>query len=541
MAEVDLERLFESRLRPRLAALEARRRGLQKTIIGGVLVAALGMGSCVYVFDPGDLQAQAWWRFGPLLFGGFSVFCFGIAISRFLMPGIAGHMGYRAQFKREIVAEVVKASLPGARHYPHRGIAKDVFDKSRLFDTDGKLEGDDLIQGSVGETPFEACELEMSRTEGDGGDKKTAPIFRGMFLRIDLDRDVLGRTLVQPSGEGSGDRDGMEAVSFDPAFDDVFTVWSTNPAASRALLDPAQRARLIAFNEELGELHLSFAGAQALAAVPFGRKLFEPSLGSSFDVASLRKLTLPLEPIAALVRALDLEKRRRPADSGFHGARIEAGPVEAAIGGGEPGLHELMDAMHSETGGAQATPVAPPSATFSRLEDLGSEMTVVYPTGIGLLIAGLFALVLTPITAALGLNVVAPGLARELLARMPGLELVLGFGENAPAIIFLVTAFVWWMFAGTLLTRPTRVTVSADGVIVRRALPLRTLRLPLDVIRKVQQQNRVLTFIRSDRGFFRSFVTASPAVHSDNEADWLVQELRRGLQRCGWRPPATRR
>jgi len=544
VAEVDLDRLFSSRLAPRLSTLEARRRGLRNTIIGGILVAALGVSSCVAVFNPGSLQQQPWWRFGPLLFGAFSLLCFWIGISRFLMPGIAGQIGYRAQFKKEIVTEVVKAFLPGARHFADRSIPKDVFDQSRLFDTDGKLEGDDLIQGSIGDTPFEACELGISRVEGDGDDRKTVAIFHGMFIRIDMDRDVPGRTLVQPSGEGSGDRDGMEAVSFDAAFDDVFTVWSTDPAAARALLEPALRSRLLALTEDLSELHLSFAGPLAIAALPMGGKLFEPSIGSAFDVKALRQMVWPLEPIPGLVRALGLEQRRRPADPDFHGARVVVSRVEAATAsGGELGFHELMDAIDQTPAGAdEARPLAPPLATYSTLEDAGSEMSVSYPVGLGLLIATLFALALTPITAALGLNLVAPGLAKQLAAeRLPALGELLAFAENAPVVIFLVTAFLWWMFAGTLLTRPKRVTVSPEGVVIGRVLPLRTLRLPLELIRNVQQQNRILSFIRSDRSFIRSFVTASPAVGSDNEADWLVQELRRGMKRAGWRPPAAAR
>ena len=547
MPQVDLERLYESKLKPRLQQLESRRHGLRNTIIGGVVVAALGAGSCWTVFDPGQLQSQSWWRYGPMLFGLLSLVCFGVAISRFLVPGFTGYMNYRAVFKKEIVAEVVRALLPGARYFPDRSIPKPVYDQSRLFTTEGKLAGDDLLQGSIGDTPYEACELDHSYTEGGGDNSRTVPVFHGLFMRIDMDRDCAGQTLVQPPDSTGGDRDGMEAVSFDPAFDDAFTVWSTHPAAARALLDPAQRARLIQLAEDLVfPLHLAFSGAQAIAAVDFHHGFFEPSLAKGFDLGALRKMAEPLAPIGEIVRALGLEERRRPPDSGFHAARVEVSGIEALAGRGDIGMAQLIDAMQQEQDKkAGPAPLQPPANAWARVTDSGSELSVDYPIAVATLVALAIGLALTPVVFALLVNWLSPArgatIARAVLAARPNLEPLWAGVREYPTGALLGTAFIWWMFAGSLYVRPGSVTVSSDGVKIRRTGRPWASTLPLDVIRGVQHSNRSVHFLRGDRSFLRSLVQASPNLPSEEEARWVVQELKRGLQRSGWRPTAAPR
>jgi hypothetical protein len=546
MSEVDLARLFELKLKPRLSELESRRFGLQRTIIGGILVALLGVGSCSTAYNPGSLASLPWWRYGPLLFGLLSLTCFGLAISRFLMPGFTGYVSYRAVFKKEIVAEVVRALLPGTRHFPDRSMPKSVYDESRLFNAEVKMSADDLLQGAISDTPFEACEMETSYTEGSGDNKKTVKVFHGLFLRVDMDRDCAGRTLVQPSGEAEGDLSGLEAVSFDPAFDDLYTVWSSDASAARTLLDSALRSRLLALSEEIGSLHLSFSGAQAIAGVPFGRNLFEPSLGSRFDLAGLQKLAGPLQQIAVIVGALVPGPRRRPADEKFHAARVEVSGIEAIAGRGDVGMAQLLEAAHQdEEKKAGPAPMPPPANPWARVTDSGSEISVDYPIGFSTLLALAIGLVLTPVVFALLVNWVSPAsgakVAGVVLAWRPNLEpLWMGVREY-PTAALLGTAFFWWMFAGAFYVRPGTVTVSSDGVKIRRTGRPWAATLPLDIIRGVQHSNRSVHFIRSDKSLLRSFVQASPNLPSEQETRWIVQELRRALQRAGWRPPVAAR
>src|SRR5262245_33952937 len=156
-----LRALYQT-LAPRLQELDARRVKIRNTIIGGVVTAALGVGSCVTAFDPPSfLAAQPAWRFGPMAFALLTLFLFGFAIVRMLAPGVTGYKNYRAQFKKDVVAALVRAAQPGARYFPERNVGRQAYDESRLFRTQlDTFRGDDLLQGTVGDTPFESSELE---------------------------------------------------------------------------------------------------------------------------------------------------------------------------------------------------------------------------------------------------------------------------------------------------------------------------------------------------------------------------------------------
>jgi hypothetical protein len=219
---------------------------------------------------------------------------------------------------------------------------------------------------------------------------------------------------------------------------------------------------------------------------------------------------------------------------------VEVATLEAAIAAGDVGVAEMMDAMNKES--EAAGPVGPPLHPFAQVDDTGGELSVSYPIGGGLILVMLIAIGMTPVVAAIGLNVLNPKLAADLVTQYaPTLQNALILAESAPVVIFLVSAFVYWMFVGTLIARPSRVVVSPQGVAIRKVLSLGTTHLPFEVIRTVQHSNLSVTFIRSDKGFFRSFVMASPNLTSDAEAQWVVQELKRALKRAGWRPATTPR
>lgn len=308
-------------LEPRLQELDGRRAGIRNKIVAGVALVALGVGSFLTAIDPpAFLQAQPAWRFGPLLLVLLTLFCFGFALVRLLLPGLAAHRDYRARFKKDVVAALVKAIQPGARYIPDRNVGRQAYDASRLFRTPlDKFGGDDLIQGSVGDTPYECSELRASYTTGSGDDKKTHDVFTGLFMRIDFDRDVAGHTVVQSTGTDGGDRAGMERVSIAPLFDEAFEVWSTQPAEARSLLSDELRDRLLELDDEVGaSLHFAFAGGTAYAAADYKKELFEPRIAAAMTEKDLSKLAAPYVTAIDMVKALGLERRRRPADTSFH-------------------------------------------------------------------------------------------------------------------------------------------------------------------------------------------------------------------------------
>src|SRR5687767_10794199 len=84
-------------LQPRLQELDARRVRIRNAIVGGVVSVLLGIKACSTAFEPPQsLASHPAWRFGPLVLLALMLVCFGLAVFRFLVPGITGYLNYRA-------------------------------------------------------------------------------------------------------------------------------------------------------------------------------------------------------------------------------------------------------------------------------------------------------------------------------------------------------------------------------------------------------------------------------------------------------------
>jgi hypothetical protein len=551
LESVSIALLFEQ-LQPRLRLLEDRRRGLRNTIVGGVALALLGVGACVTAADPpSTLSQHAAWRYGPLVLSLLALGCFGVGFARFLVPGVTGYVNYRARFKKQVVEEVVRAVQPTARYFPDRHLRREVFDQSRLFRTRlDTFRGDDLLQGAAGETPFECSELEATYTTGSGKSRKTHDVFKGLFFRIDLDRELAGHTLVQPRSAAGGDREGMQPVEIDDSFHEVFVVLSTRPDEARSLLGPELRASLRGLAEQAGApLHLAFGGRVAQVAIAYGRRLFEPRLAGSLNVADLQAMAAPLSVADDVVRALGLERgRRRPPDPAFHAQGFAVGGMEAIAdriaSKGDVGIDDLAEAAGTQARTlvdtvAAAQPLERPARTFASATDTGAGLEVRYPIAAGTVIAVLIWIALTPfVLAGLG-TLVSPQLGEELRLfvseRAPGVrepaELLLEY----PTALLLVSLFLWWLFAASLRNRPLLVKIGHDGVSIRRLFRPMPFVLPLSAVRRIDANDRSLCLVRTDRTMLRGgFVMLSPNLRSDMEARWLQARISQGLRRCGW-------
>src|SRR5262249_20608300 len=176
-----------------------------------------------------------------------------------------------ARFKREIVAEIVKAVSPDAAYSPDQFIPEGTLDASGIFTKAGTLRGDDLFRGRIGRTPFEAWELNRSYTEGSGDNERTRTVFHGLFFHLDFNKTLHGRTIVEPRDAESwrlGSRAGLSAVALeDPAFEKVFAVHSTSQVEARYVLTPALMERIVELRPKTGKpIFLAFGANAAVVA-----------------------------------------------------------------------------------------------------------------------------------------------------------------------------------------------------------------------------------------------------------------------------------
>jgi hypothetical protein len=175
---------------------------------------------------------------------------------------------------------------------------------------------------------------------------------------------------------------------------------------------------------------------------------------------------------------------------------------ERITAAGDVGIAEIAEAAAAER---DEGPIVPPMNPYPRVTDTGLGLEVRYPATFATLFVLAMGLLLTPLLAASVWNLAASeSFAEQLRAadREP-----LAAGQRArrvwieyPIGFLCGSLFLWWMFVGTLMSRPTLVSIDTAGVAIRRLLLPWQLTLPLDVIRRVDSHNRSITFVRSDRG-----------------------------------------
>jgi hypothetical protein len=546
-----LQQLYENVLQPRLVEIDRYRQRVRNLAIGGVLCALVGVGSCSMACDtPAALAQSPWARQAPFGFALLSIAAFLLAIMRFLVPGVMGHTNYRARFKKEVLADVVRAVRPRAQYFADRHLTRQVYDESGLFfnrlDSFG---GDDLLRDFAGETPFDASELNTSyKTGSSDQSERVHTVFHGLFFQLDFDRDVPGRTLLFPGAKGkppTGSPPLTHVATGDPAFDDAFSVWSNAPEGVPGLLSDDMRRGLLAAADTVGApLSVAFSGGRVYGGIEYGRNLFEPTFFTSIDLPTLERMVGQLEAVDEVVRALGLEhRRRRPPDPAFHTSAVKVSKMEAITAAGDVTGLEQMASREARAEEAQASaPVLPPGhRTIAQIEELGGELRLSYAGSFGLVFCTAMAAALSVLLPLLLANWGAPELARRVVPllqdRHPAVDAFLAGMAANPTAFLLVGAFLWWYFTWMVRYRPATVTVGSQGVAIRRVFRPWSFTLPLEAIRRLEATGHTAYLIRRDRSFLGSFVPASPTLRNDLEARWLVAQLRRGLTQAGWVEP----
>jgi hypothetical protein len=209
----DLRALYDAVLTPRLAALEQDRLALRRAIGRSLLL--IGIPAVIALYGSDLLGTLLPETLRPLVTPiAFVLVIAGVLVAGFnyALPGFTAYLNYRARFKRDIVAEIFTIVSPGATYAPNSYIQPATFERSGLFEKRGGITGDDLVRGRIGETPFEACEMNRHYSTG-GKNSHTVNVFHGLFFRFDFNKTVRGHTVVQPQRTKNlslGSRDGLK-------------------------------------------------------------------------------------------------------------------------------------------------------------------------------------------------------------------------------------------------------------------------------------------------------------------------------------------
>ena len=232
---------------------------------------------------------------------------------RYALPGMTTYLNYQQQFKEQVVAEIFRIVCPSATYEAAAGLPATLFDAAGLFNTRGQYRSDDLVRGTIGETPFEAAEVERTYSTG-GKNCKTYVVFRGLFFHVDFNKHVRGTTIVEPAtapAYRTADRSGLERVTLEnETFAREFSVHSNDEVEARYILTPVMMEQLLTLGERSGHpIYVAFTGRRLYLGLHVGRRLFEPGIRASTSREAVHEMARLFAMAEAIVHELDLNTR----------------------------------------------------------------------------------------------------------------------------------------------------------------------------------------------------------------------------------------
>jgi hypothetical protein len=316
--------LYETTLKRRMTALEASRQHVRWLFVQvGFFLLVPVVVLILREFDlipTGYLPPRSQRRIWSVPFVALLAVC-GLGVfwrGSILVPEFRG---YRKRFKTEI--------MPMVNYTFTEGIDQSLVDKSEIFRRCEKFMPRDRLRGRLDGLEFEAGEVQSTYTRRNQRKRsETIEIFEGLFVRIELDRELAGRTFVDPESAKDtqlGEREGLERVEVPhDGFAKTVLVWSTDPVEARSLLTPTLVDQLATFKKRTGHLvFLSFKRNCVNIAIHTGKSIFEPDIATTTTREEFEEMAEHFTFIEMLVRELRMSGRFRVSsfatDSGENG------------------------------------------------------------------------------------------------------------------------------------------------------------------------------------------------------------------------------
>ena len=203
---------------------------------------------------------------------------------------------YRSEFKKEVIAPLIKELDPKLNYSQNLHISKKLFVESQLFKRPDKYTGNDFILGQVDSTKIQFSDIHAEeKYEDSNGKTHYSTIFQGLFIIADFNKTFHGRTVILPDTAQSvfGNVIGTwlqsknisrdELVKMDnPLFEKEFVIYSTDQIETRYILSHTFMERILDFKKKINHnLYISFIDNNIHLAIDYGKDLFEPTMFKS--------------------------------------------------------------------------------------------------------------------------------------------------------------------------------------------------------------------------------------------------------------------
>jgi hypothetical protein len=272
-------RLFYNQtIQPELRRLDKYRLRLLRVMFFSALIMA-GVGALLMYLD-------------VLVIALLAMIPFGIYIS---------YLGYRIRkFVQEFKPRVVKLILDfiddgllfgDLKYDPKQKIGLDRFFQSSIFVTRPAVyDGEDFIEGRIGDIEFEMCELNVK--EFSKVRERLDPVFRGIFIRAKTFHPLKGAMLVVPRSTlpdlsesvKNFVRNGgqiMDGFIRHEKFREAFTTYGSKNTKVTDVLPDELMDFMLNYLQRRGNIFFSFFGRNIYAAIANNKDILEPKWFSS--------------------------------------------------------------------------------------------------------------------------------------------------------------------------------------------------------------------------------------------------------------------
>jgi hypothetical protein len=176
----------------------------------------------------------------------------------------------------------------------------------------------DQWKGEAEGTQFILYEAKLTEEQGSGKSRRTVTVFQGIIIVLHFARNFIGTTLVRREGfkftlfgdsKNYGDQTLQRIKMVDPAFEDAFDVYGSDPVEARYLVHPAYCERLLALEREFkgSQLCALFFGGDVLVTIHAEDMFESASLSPDEDRA---RLGVTINQFGSLVKLITLLNER---------------------------------------------------------------------------------------------------------------------------------------------------------------------------------------------------------------------------------------
>ncbi|MZI94289.1 DUF3137 domain-containing protein [Vibrio sp. CAIM 722] len=311
----ELEAAFETDYKPKLAPLDKRRTKAVMVMLIGILIFPI-IGFI-------DYEIIRYNNYDPRI--GLAIFGVAVFIYHSYFSSVWGD--YRNHYKIQVMETMLATMFPNLEYTPNGHIESKLYKKSELYDHHfDSIQGEDYIEGNIGKTAIQFCELESkykTTSQDSKGHTKTDwhTIFKGVFFIADFNKRFSSELFIVPEGGlfssigkmfgSDSNRMGTRVTLENPDFEKLFEVYGSDQTDARYILSPTLMERLVEFRRSfINPIRISFIDGKLFIAIESNVNHFEPSLftpATSFSV--VKEFYGQLKFLTDIVEDLDLNTR----------------------------------------------------------------------------------------------------------------------------------------------------------------------------------------------------------------------------------------